>query len=128
LYFVSQKPRNNGVKGLYSEIKELVSKLGNKDELVFLLVVVGVIAILFPIILVLTLPSERFYHWSIVFAFTLLGLSTGSFGAYLIITGYHDLTEKLNLGKSERKRKIAEEVEVEEVEKTEQEEQGENQK
>ncbi|KXA89241.1 hypothetical protein AKJ62_03465, partial [candidate division MSBL1 archaeon SCGC-AAA259D14] len=28
LYFVSQKPRNNGAKGLYSEIKEKVSKLG----------------------------------------------------------------------------------------------------
>lgn len=73
------------------------------------------------------MPSERFYSWSIVFAFTLLGLSTGSFGAYLILTGYHDLTEKLDQGKPERKKKIAEEVEVEEVKKTEQEEQGENQ-
>ncbi|KXA96169.1 hypothetical protein AKJ37_05880, partial [candidate division MSBL1 archaeon SCGC-AAA259I09] len=41
LYFVSQKPRNNGAKGLYPEIKELVSKLGIKELITSLMSLKG---------------------------------------------------------------------------------------
>ncbi len=84
-----------------------------RKDYAFSQVIIGIILILIPIALMISLHSNEMSYENLKVFFTLSGLIGGGVGIYLITNGYYKLTDKfkeyeieelMNLRKTEEKR------------------------